>query len=143
MKKLLMLTLIMVSVIFAAETITIKEWANVRKNHSAKSEIIDSAKPGTELEVLEAWADYIYIEVIKGKDKKSTSTRVGDKGWMYSKYVGDGVVLHQGAALRTEPRKAEDTLDGTVKGGAAIKIIDKNIVWYKTKLGWISKVCVE
>ncbi len=154
MKKLKLILIFTISLVASfAETINIKKGVNIRENPSIKSSVIGIIRGGDVYQVLESYSDYIYIEVIKGEDKKHTSDHLGKKGWMWSERIKDGYVIIKGCTLRSSPEKiADDTPNDTsddhnfvakVKKNAKIKVIKKNIIWFRIDEGWISSICVQ
>ncbi len=146
MKKLILISMIMIMVLFS-KTITIKVDANIRADHSAKSEVIGSIKAGRTIEVLSSFADYVYLDVVSGSD------HAGKTGWMWSERVDNGKVIIEGCTLRSSPEKKydntqNDTSDdhnfiAKVRKGANVKVIKSNIIWYKIEDGWVSAICIK
>ena len=145
MKKLITLFIIVFTFSFA-QSVTAKCDVNLREKPSAKSSRIGYMIKGEELTIKDSYAAYIKIEVV------GESKHIGKTGYMYVKYVGDGVVTGKGCTLRSSPEKiADDTPDDTsddhnflahVRAGAKIKVISKEIIYYETPRGWVSAAYV-
>ena len=122
------------------------------------SEKVGVAQEGETFEVLATYGDWVEVEVVKGKDKASTSDHVGKTGYMWAKRVsqiliGKATVIVEGVCLRSSPEREDNgtpedpdddpNLVAKVKKGAAIIIKSVVPTWYKIKGGWVSASCVE
>lgn len=154
MKKLMFIILFAISIVYC-ETLVADVDLNVRVKPSAKAEVCGEINKGDEFEILEKYADYIKIEIAKGKDKKHTSDHVGKIGWMWSERidVASSMIISEGCTLRSTPEllnngTPEDTADdpnfvAKVKKLAAVKIMAEHIIFYKIQVepdqvGWVS-----
>ena len=147
-----------------SEKIEIVSDCNVRDTSDRHtSEVKGQAIKGSVYEVMDTYADWINIKVVKGKDKKSTSDHVGKEGWMWARRINveKEIVIIEGCTLRSSPemnnnRTPEDSADddnfiAKVKRQAKISIQNIKIVWYKIKgtskdnfkFGWVSASLVQ
>ena len=138
MKKLIIF--LMVAFCFLmAETITTKDWANVRNSSDYKTSKVVDKIPAGNYDVISTYGDWTKIEVISG------SKYAGSIGWIYTPCI-DGTKIIRGCVIRKTSGKDGEKI-GSIKEGAEIKIIDCKITWYEIsygeKSGFISAINVK
>ena len=129
MKEIIFI-LILFSLLFS-EKLEITIGCNVRdKVPFSKSKIINQTHRGYTHEIIDTWADWIYVEILDGEYR-------GKVGYMWQgiiKYFkGDDMylVIKKGGVLREKPNKNSKVI--YIKKNTQLGIIKRLVNWYKIR----------
>jgi len=146
MKKITtFIVLILFTSFLYTENLRIVKHINIRNAPDNGAELIRTAAPGEEFEVVGEKIGYYKGTVEKG------SKWIGKTGWVYSTYLDvdktgeTGTINGEGCVIRGSPAKNDKNKIGFMLPGAVLKILEYTVEKYEVKLqngstGWITCV---
>jgi len=123
MKKLFIILLAVFSMMLFAEKIEVVTDCYARVSDSSL-EKAGWVKAGSEFEVLEVTGAWHYVNFTGGTVHK------GNSGWVWRQLIDGNKIKGKGANVHAKPATSSETIF-SVKGGATVKLIKKDVKWYK------------
>ena len=135
--------MIIISSIFAQNTLEITKSINLRNNPTLTSDVITYVIAGDKYKITDIKMAWYKVKIISG------SQNTNKIGWIYRTCLelttsSNAIVKNKGCTLRNSP-KVSDNAKGYVINGAIVELLDYTASWYKIdrnidsifKTGWV------